>query len=218
MKLEHCPGVLPAVLLAFGQLTAGFQFEFACRGDTVQRVNPGGIAEFDFTLMNTGTEPDIYEFACRVVQPVSGWSVIYCLHGQCNEPGGLMYDTLNAGETDTAITVTVFTSSTHGEEVVSLRVRSLGAPLLAESVATRTVVSAGVEESRQRADSRARPVASLARGGLLITIPGDLFDSQGRRVAVMPAGSSRVGLLAPGVYVFRARDGDRSAAWKVVLQ
>lgn len=64
---------------AASTLHASYAFEFTCRGDTVQQVQPGAVAEFDFTLANTGTEPDAYEFDCRVMQSVPSWYVTYCV-------------------------------------------------------------------------------------------------------------------------------------------
>ncbi len=133
------------VVLA-GPALAGYGLKLVARGDTVQHVSPSGIGEFHFTLTNAGSQPDVYEFDCRVVASVSGWAVVYCVGGQCVEPGNLVYDTLPAGVADTAIKVTVYTNTTEGEEVVSLRVRSMGDSALAESIATHTIVGTGIEE------------------------------------------------------------------------
>ncbi len=71
--------LLAALLLAASPLLAGYQFEFISRSDTVQQVEPGEVVEFHFTLTNTGTEPDVYEFDCRVLQGVPDWYVSYCV-------------------------------------------------------------------------------------------------------------------------------------------
>jgi hypothetical protein len=140
--------VLAAVLfvVVYGQALVGYGLELTARGDTVQHVSPSGTGEFHFALTNTGSQSDAYEFDCRVVASVPGWVVVYCVGGQCVEPGNLVYDTLPAGATDTAIKVTVYTNATEGEEVVSLRARSMGNPALAESVTTHTIVGSGIEE------------------------------------------------------------------------
>ena len=68
-----------ALVLTTGLALAGYRFEFASQGDTVQQVAPGAVAEFGFSLTNTGTEPDGYEFDCRVMQSVPSWYVTYCV-------------------------------------------------------------------------------------------------------------------------------------------
>jgi hypothetical protein len=74
------PAVLSAiVLLVAGPSLAAYEFEFAPSGDTVLRIEPGEVAEFGFSLANTGTAPDVYEFNCRVIQGVPDWSVTYCV-------------------------------------------------------------------------------------------------------------------------------------------
>ena len=154
--------VLAAALFAvvYGQALAGYGLELVARDDTVQHVSPSGTGEFHFTLTNTGSQSDAYEFDCRVVASVPGWVVVYCVRGQCVEPGNLVYDTLPAGAADTAIKVTVYTNATEGEEVVSLRARSMGDPALAESVATHTLVGSGIEEG-----STSRCAGGLLPGG-----------------------------------------------------
>lgn len=218
MRFRRSHGILLAVLLASGRLLAGYQFEFVCRDDTARNVEPGGVAEFGFTLTNTGTEPDVYELGSRAIQIVPDWTVVHCVRGRCGEPGVLMFDTLEAGANDTSITLSVFTTSTHGEGIVAMRVRSLGEPSLVESIATRTVVSSGVEESRQDAAGSARPIACVARGSLRVTSAGDLFDVEGRKVAVLLPGSNCIGHLRAGAYLFRLHGSSRSPAWKVVVQ
>lgn len=73
------PGMLVAFLAAAGPVFAGHQFEFTSRGDTVRHVAPGAVAEFGFSLTNTGTASDVYEFDCRVIQSVPSWYVTYCV-------------------------------------------------------------------------------------------------------------------------------------------
>ncbi|MEO0073044.1 MAG: hypothetical protein ABIK43_00085 [candidate division WOR-3 bacterium] len=57
---------------------AGHAFDFFCRSDTVQYVQPGEVVEYHFSLVNTGTERDVYELDCRVISIVPDWVVSYC--------------------------------------------------------------------------------------------------------------------------------------------
>ena len=79
MKPIRAGAVLLLVMSASGILHASYAFEFSCRDDTVQQVQPGAVAEFGFTLANTGTVSDAYEFDCRVMQSVPSWYVTYCV-------------------------------------------------------------------------------------------------------------------------------------------
>lgn len=67
------------MLLTAGQALAVYQFEFRSTTDTVKQVAPGAVADFGFSLTNTGTEPDGYEFDLRVIQSVPSWYVSYCV-------------------------------------------------------------------------------------------------------------------------------------------
>ncbi|MEO0079083.1 MAG: T9SS type A sorting domain-containing protein [candidate division WOR-3 bacterium] len=210
-----CGLLLADIGLAF----AGYGFDFYCRGDTVQRVSPGAEAIFHFTLTNTGTEPDVYEFDCRVIQAVPGWSVIYCVRGLCTEPGVLMYDTLDVGAQDTTPEVSVFTTTTQGEEIVSLRVRSLGNPALAESIATHTIVGAGIEE-RMDGSTRTMNEGTFVRRFLFLSdgVTACLFDISGRKVMELRPGLNGLCYLPAGVYLFRMNSGSESAVRKVIVR
>ena len=234
--------VLVAVLLVAlcGQALAGYGLDLFARGDTVQRVSPSGTAEFHFTLTNTGSQSDVYEFDCRVVAEVPGWAVVYCVGGQCVEPGNLVYDTLPAGVADTAIKVTVYTDMTEGEEVVSLRVRSMGNPALAESIATHTIVGTGIEE-RAYLDAPASrlmvmPTLVTRQTGASVVFSTreqtffsvTLHNAVGQRVQtvaarIVPAGLHRVDWrpergLPRGVYLLRLAVQAGSAVCKVVVE
>lgn len=163
---------------------ADYSFSFVCRSETLQQVVPEGVAVYYFTLTNTGTEPDIYLFDCRVLQEVPGWSAIYCLRGRCVEPGIPMFDTLAPGEADTTIDIMVFTTSTEGEQVIQMTVTSQGDPSQVSSIRTYTRVSCGIEEG-------------VTRFGRKL-VPGLVFDYAGRRVRAV---------LTPGVYFVRRDDG-----------
>lgn len=237
-----CLGAAVAAMLVAigGQAVAGYGLDLVARGDTVQRVSPSGIGEFHFTLTNTGSQSDTYEFDCRVVASVPGWAVVYCVGGQCVEPGNLVYDTLPAGVADTAIKVTVYTNMTEGEEVVSLRARSMGDSSLAESVATYTIVGTGVEEGvRPGAPGpcfRVTPTLVNRQTGASVLFSTrertsfrvTLHDAAGRRVqtvaaGIVPAGPRRVDWLPErglprGVYLLRLAVQSGSAVCKVVVE
>uniref|UniRef100_A0A7C4CDV1 DUF11 domain-containing protein n=1 Tax=candidate division WOR-3 bacterium TaxID=2052148 RepID=A0A7C4CDV1_UNCW3 len=195
---------------------AGYGFSFVCRSDTSQRVEPGGVAEFVFSLTNTGAEPDIYEFDCRVVQAVSGWAAIYCLGGRCYEPGVPAYDTLAAGQADTTIGVSVYTSSTAGEEVVRLRASSLGAPTLTDSITIRTMAGSGVAENGLAGFCHRAP-ARLVRGAVFVVGAGTVFTSCGRLVAKLRPDWNDMRHLAAGVYVVRPVPGSSFGLRRLVV-
>ena len=220
-------------------LRANHAFDFSCRSDTVLHVQPGEFSEFHFTLANTGSEDDVYEFDLAVLDSVSGWVAIYCVGGICAEPGLLVYDTLAAGTVDTSITVTIYTGSSNGEEVTRLRVRSLAEPSLADSITTRTVVGSGVGETP---DASLRVTAGLRvfpnpvpRGGpitVAANVPAgmrfslSLFDVHGRRIDCRPAdvhSARRIEItpdrnLPAGVYLLRLHAGPVWVFTKVILE
>jgi len=228
------------VAVAIAGRAAGYELELTPRGDTVQHVSPSGTGEFHFTLTNTGVQPDVYEFDCRVVAGVPGWAVVYCVRGQCVEPGNLVYDSLPAGLADTAIKVTVYTNITEGEEVVSLRARSMGDSSLAESVATYTIVGAGVEEGvRPGAPGpcfRVTPNPANRQTGASVLFSTQertsfrmtLHDAVGRLVQTVVGAAVGVGrhsirwqperYLPAGVYLLRLSTGAESAVARVIVE
>jgi hypothetical protein len=223
-----------------GQALAGYGLDLVARGDTVQHVSPSGTGEFHFTLTNTGTQSDVYEFDCRVLASVPGWVVVWCVRGQCVEPGTLVYDTLATGATDTAIKVSVYTNATEGEEVVSLRARSMGNPALVESIATYTIVGTGIEEGAvpraPEASLRVTPTLVNRRTGASVAFSTreqtsfrvTLHDAAGRPVqtvasGVLPAGRHRIRWqpkrgLPRGAYVLHLSVGAESAVAKVIVE
>jgi hypothetical protein len=228
--------VLVAVLAG---RAAGYGLELTASGDTVQHVGPSEFAEFHFTLTNTGSQSDVYELDCRVVSAVNGWVATYCVRGRCVEPGVLIYDTLPAGNSDTTVKVTVFTNATEGEEVVSLRVRSMGDTTLAESIVTHTIVGAGVEEHSRHGvlgiGLRTAPTVVNRQTGTLVTlsVPAQtsfsvtLHDASGRLVQTVAAGILPAGKhcyrwrpergLPRGVYLLRMVAHSESAVWKITV-
>jgi hypothetical protein len=234
------PAALLMLLGSTAVLHATYGFDFRCRSDTVQRVDPGGAADFCFTIRNTGTERDCYEFNCRVVQEVSNWFAMYCVGGLCAPPGVTLRETLAAGETDTLVHLTVATDTTSGEEIVNLSVRSTGNPTLADSVTTHTLAGTGVEElpcrppkeefglsiSPNPVSGRALISYSLPAGSVRARLV--LYDVQGRCRLTVAAPANAPGRhdsrwfrpsnLPGGVYILRLNCGRRSVWHKVVIE
>jgi len=125
-----------------------YSFDLSCLSDTFQTVAPNGFSTFNFRLANTGSANDVYELNCQIVESVPGWFVSFCVRGRCVEPGIPLYDTLNVGQFDTAIHISVYTTSTTGREILSLNVRSLGDPTQKDSIRVYTQVGQGIEEDR----------------------------------------------------------------------
>ena len=230
-----------AILTALvGSALAGYGFVLTPRADTIQHVAPSDVAEFPLTLTNTGTSSDVYEFSCRVVSAVPGWAAVYCVNGVCVEPGALRYDTIPAAGSDTTPKVTVYTDTTAGEEVVSLLVRSMGDTTLAESVATHTIVGAGIEEDARldAPESGVKVVPNLVNrqtGASVVFATRKrtffkvtLHDAAGRQVQAVAAGTVPAGLhrvdwlpehgLSRGVYLLRLSAADESAVTKVTVE
>ncbi len=201
-----------AILLAIFSLAvvpvfADYNFDLFCRTDTIQQVPPTGIGYFTFTLTNTGAEPDVYELNCIVIQTVPDWSIIYCMRGQCLEPGNPMYDSLLSGERDTTVEIKVFTTFTPGEAVAVLTVISLGNPSLSKSITTITKLANGIEEGK-------KPFANLSSGQSHCFVSrsqpfffkgrsGSLFAVNGKVMLKLKAGANDLGGLNAGVYLLQ---------------
>ncbi|MEO0094157.1 MAG: T9SS type A sorting domain-containing protein [candidate division WOR-3 bacterium] len=138
--------VLTLLVLIFSSAESQYSFDLSCLSDTLQIVAPNGVANFHLRLTNTGSLNDIYELNCRIVESVPGWFATVCLRGVCVQPGTLLYDTLQVGQSDTTIHITVYTTATNGREVLSFAVRSLGNPTLRDSIRVYTQVGQGIEE------------------------------------------------------------------------
>ncbi len=195
--------VLVLILLGGGIAWAGFGFNFVCRDDTVRQIEPGGIAEFHFTLTNTASVPDIFRLDSRVLESVPGWVVVVCAHGRCVEPGSPLFDTLAPGESDSTIDVTVYAGSRQGVQRVNLKVTSLGDTMLTDSITVVTRTGSGVFETVQPAVgvwvSRSTVVHSV------VTIHWSdgacLVDGVGRRLRWLTPGVNSLRGVAPGVYL-----------------
>jgi len=207
--------VMVLLIMAAGTAVAGYSFSFTCRTDTLKRVQPGGEAVVWFTLSNTGDERDAYRFDCRVLDSVPGSTVIYCIGGLCAEPGLPLYDSLPAGETDTAIDVSVFAGPGTGDELVLLSVRSLGEPALTDSILTHTEVSAGIGEERP---------GHTARGNGLAVVPNPAPAGRAAvRFFLERAADCRLeafsasGSMVAGTALGRLEPGPHETAWQLRL-
>lgn len=240
MRHRLAPAALLILLGSAAALHATYSFDFVCRTDTVQRVDPGGAAEFNFTITNTGDQSDGYRFDCRVLGGVPDWFVTYCVGGRCGEPGMVLYETLAAGAVDTTAHISVYTSSTPGQETVNLRIQSLGEPSLIDSATTYTLAGAVIEElpprpRREEFSLSIRPNPVSGRALISYMLPAGsvearlaLYDAQGRRrltVAVPGSGPGcheshwrRPGRLPGGVYILRLSCGRQSVCHKMVVE
>jgi len=245
LKIQSCR-LLTAICLLFGALNtarASYAFEFSCRSDTVQRVEPGGLAEFYFTIRNAGTELDVYEFHCREICAVQDWFVIYCVGSRCADPGIVLYETLAVGQADTLVHLTVYTGTTPGEEIANLRVVSTGNPGLTESISVHTLAGTGIEEScvpgsRSRASLVMVPNPVGEHAIIRYSVPAQygsppaepahfaLYDLQGRQVLTFAAPGlgqcqlhwPRPAWLPDGAYLLRLARGAQSVWLKVILK
>lgn len=236
-----CSAVVCVTLAALaGPVLAGYGFTLVPRSDTVQHVGQNGTAVFLFTLANTGTSPDVFRFDCRVVSGPTAWAVACCDRGQCHQPGDAIYDTLAAGASDTTPDITVYTDTTHGEEIVSLQARSMGDSSLAESIATHAIVSSGIEERAHEdapeAGVKVMPTLVNRQTGTSIAFATrvqtlfrvTLHDASGRLVQTVAAGIATAGPhrvdwlpergLPRGVYLLHVSVGDESAVTKVIVE
>lgn len=191
--------------LTVARAYASYDFSLFCRTDTIQQVPPNGVGYFAFTLTNTGDEPDVYELNCFVIQTVPDWSIIYCMRGQCLEPGNPMYDSLQPGERDTTIEIKVFTTFTLGEAIAVLTVISLGNPSLSKSITTITRVANGIEEGKQilpnLSSGQSRYLVSRSQPFLFKEKSGSLFAVNGKMVLKLKMGANDLICLDRGVYI-----------------
>ncbi|MEO0053648.1 MAG: hypothetical protein ABIK22_05755 [candidate division WOR-3 bacterium] len=195
---------LAAVLLTFslGVHIRAYDFQLVCRTDTWQMVQPNGLGYYTFTLTNTGTQPDGYELNCVLTRTVPDWSVIYCLKGRCLEPGMPMFDTLEPGQSDTTLEIKVYTSTTPGEAVAILTVRSQGDPTVTRSITTITTLCGGVNESHPVLVSPPQIRTHFVRRNQDLTISStvELYTPAGQR---LENGANGILRLPAGTYLLR---------------
>jgi len=181
----------------------------------------------------------VFEFGCRVVSGVPGWSVVYCVRGVCVEPGNLVYDTLPAAGTDSSAKVTVYTTQARRGGRIPAGPLD-GDTTLVESVATHTIVSAGIDEGAHPDESEAgffvaptlvnrQTGASVAFATRVQTsFKVTLHDADGRLVQTVAAVPCRRAstvftggrnVVCPdGVYLLHLSAGDESAVTKVIVE
>lgn len=115
-------------------LLATYSFEVV-HTDTVVNINPNEIGVFKFTLTNTGTDDDVYGLDLIGIDMPQDWFVQFCYAGQCLY-SGLPYrvlDTIPAGESDTTISIEVFTDTTHYNGIMRFTISSRGDPSLSDT-------------------------------------------------------------------------------------
>ncbi|MCX7757436.1 MAG: Omp28-related outer membrane protein [candidate division WOR-3 bacterium] len=103
-----------------------YSFTLSCISDTFRTVAPNSHVTFNFLLTNTGFQRDVYKITSQILASVLGWDVVFCVRGSCTQPGGVFYDTLNVMESDSTISITVYTNQNLGTEIVALKIQSLG--------------------------------------------------------------------------------------------
>lgn len=142
--------ILPVVFICILAipLFAQYSFNFTCLDDTIQE----GIdmIEFFFLLENTGSLPDSYAFDLRVIDSVPGWLEQYCIGALCAEPGVILYDYLDVGESDSTIKVQVFPTPGSATEILNLYVQSIGNPSLQDSINVYAVGINAIQEYEYR--------------------------------------------------------------------
>ncbi|MGC8797781.1 MAG: hypothetical protein ACP5PK_03825 [candidate division WOR-3 bacterium] len=194
------------LLLLLTASVRAYDFQLVCRTDTHQLVQPYGLGYFTFTLTNTGSEPDIYELNCIVLQTVPDWSIIYCLQGRCLEPGSPMFDSLAPGHSDTTIEIKVYTSATPGEAIAVLVVRSLGDTSLRRSITTITNLCGAVDEetfSPAPAPTRNPLLKKECTRMLIHQLPAVLLDVTGRQLLNLTPRENSLSPLRSGIYFLK---------------
>jgi hypothetical protein len=139
--------VVFACILAI-PLFAQYSFNFTCLDDTIQEGID--VIEFYFLLENTGSLPDSYAFDCRVIDSVPGWLEQYCIGAVCAEPGVILYDYLDVGESDSTIKVQVFPTPGFATEILNLHVQSVGNPSLQDSINVYAVGINAIQENEHQ--------------------------------------------------------------------
>jgi hypothetical protein len=195
-----------ALLIIIFTPVRAYDFQLVCRTDTHQLVQPYGLGYFTFTLTNTGSQPDVYELNCVVLQTVPDWSIIYCLQGRCLEPGSSMFDSLLPGQSDTTIEIKVYTSATNGEAIAVLTVRSLGDTGISRSITTITTLCGAVAEEISDLNPNRRQTLLLKKENARVLIehqPAALLDITGRPLLNLPPGNNRLTGFGSGIYFLK---------------
>ncbi|MEN9979767.1 MAG: hypothetical protein ABIK38_05415 [candidate division WOR-3 bacterium] len=197
--------LITGLLLSLAVPVRSYEFRLVCRTDTQQMVQPNSLGYYTFTLTNTGTERDGYELNCILTRTVPDWSIIYCLKGRCLEPGMPMYDTLEPGQSDTTLEIKVYTSTTPGEAVAILTVRSQGDPTLSRSITTITTLCGGMNEAPPLPVSTPEADTRFIRRHQYLTFDSsaELYSPTGQRLLRLERGADDIRRLPTGVYLLR---------------
>lgn len=196
------------LMLAILLPVRAYDFQLVCRTDTWQMVQPNGLGYYTFTLTNTGTQPDGYELNCILTRSVPDWSVIYCLKGRCLEPGMPMYDTLEPGQSDTTLEIKVYTSSTPGEAIAILTVRSQGDSTLTRAITTITTLCGSVNEDWRKLFSTPGIDTRFIKRNQYLTVrsAADLYTPAGQRLLQLKSGVNDLRRLPAGIYLLRGKN------------
>lgn len=226
-------GLIGFALFSASFVWSQYSFDLSCLSDTLQIVTPNGVADFKFCLTNTGSRSDIYELNARLIESVPGWFVTFCWRGRCVVPGVIVYDTLNPAQSDTTIHITVYTTQTPGQEILSLNVRSLGDPTQRDSIRVYTRVGQGIGEDRLALTVSRLPIKispnPFSNETILhlpqATIELKVYDVFGKLVKTFPPnhyfiwdGSDQTGQSLPaGTYIVTFTLNKRVISSRVVL-
>jgi hypothetical protein len=126
---------LATVILFTTPWVASAQFDFVIEAtsDTFVAVEPESSGVFHFTLSNSGSEDDIYALTALDSLP-DDWFAVLCYKDRCVPAGATVYDTIAAGDQDTTIEITIYTTVNWDLGLTTLLVESTGDPSLVDSI------------------------------------------------------------------------------------
>lgn len=161
--------------------TYSFEVEYS---DTIQNIEPESLAVFEFKLHNTGTDDDVYEVDVVEVDIPGSWFVMLCCGGKCYGSGlpYHVFDTLAAGESDTAIAVDVYTDTTKTTGIMDFSITSQGNPSLVEEFTLYVNTNSGIQDGETDRPDRIPVITDLSR------ISGKIYDINGRVVTEPSSG------------------------------
>ena len=162
-------------------ILATYSFEVT-HTDTVVNVQPESLAIFRFHLYNTGTDDDVYILNLVGVDWPSSWFVQFCYSGGCLF-SGLPYrvnDSISAGNSDTLISIEVFTDTLHYNGIMRFTIRSQGEPSLMDTFFLYVNTTEGIEEIFRPVDMEPGVYYSIDGRKVVHPGPGIYFLKQGR--------------------------------------
>jgi|GEM_PF-878100 len=136
------------ILITTTSLFAEYSFDFNCLDDTIQQGCDSIV--FHFRLENTGTLPDSYAFDCRVIDSVPDWYEMFYVGDSYAEPGVILYDYLDVAEVDTAIRISVYSTTGIAVEILNLHVQSVGDLILQDSINVYAWGVDAIEEAKKQ--------------------------------------------------------------------